>query len=843
MQPLKTTEPSPFLLNTEHLCLVAIETDDFHSNGLWAAGSPTAYRLTGSENLPVSNTVFIKAMSGGAAHQNPVWDSSRKVPAEHLDYGYIEKCKDVKYLEKILRVLRSGEEGVYSHLTEFCESHLEKLQPKSRALRKETSAATAASFSKDEWSQILQELQTWEEDTKRTDMLLKQDLFDDLVKSKMPPVRGSRCLVSPSQSLFPEARKNPSKRAVPRGYREWDKFDVEKECDNIDGDVLKKDPPAILDTQHPKLKQEADVSSLLSQRQKLLLANREKDKGNEAFRAKDFKEAVTYYSRSLSILPTVGAYNNRAQAEINLSRWHDAMRDCQQVLELDPDNKKALLRRATVHNHMGNVQLASEDLRGVLRQDPYNIAATQLLSKIEEKMSECQLEQEQRSKKIFIEEVEEENSCSMKELQTGLDSPQDLCVLYSNRAACFLKDGNSQDCIQDCTRALELQPFSLKPLLRRAMAYESLEQYRKAYVDYKTVLQIDSSVQAAHDSVNRITRMLIEQDGPEWRQKLPEIPLVPLSAQQHRREEPPSAEVLQARVEKAAREAERRADVLFPALKQEGNDFVKKGQYRDAFGKYTECLKLKPEECSIYTNRALCLLKLERFGEAKQDCDAALRLEPANKKAFYRRALANKGLQDFLACSSDLQEVLQLDPSVQEAQKELEEVTVLLRQSLADGSKEHRRTVLIREVDGDEDTTAVQSNCTGAVSINQKPTSAYDFGQSLNAARCSGNTEACAELLASTSPEQLPRYLSTQLDGHTLSFIMQALDSHLLEKNPNLVYQHLHHLHTADRFTVVQLLQDMDTHHHMTQLFEHLSAVESAEFTKNDVQNLANKYI
>lgn len=34
----------------------------------------------------------------------------------------------------------------------------------------------------------------------------------------------------------------------------------------------------------------------------------------------------------------------------------------------------------------------------------------------------------------------------------GLDSPDDLCVLYSNRAACYLKDGNSQDCIQDCTR-------------------------------------------------------------------------------------------------------------------------------------------------------------------------------------------------------------------------------------------------------------------------------------------------------------------------------------------------------------------------------------------------------
>ena len=56
--------------------------------------------------------------------------------------------------------------------------------------------------------------------------------------------------------------------------------------------------------------------------------------------------------------------------------------------------------------------------------------------------------------------------------------------------------------------------------------------------------------------------------------------------------------------------------------------------------------------------------------------------------------------QDYLACSSDLQEVLQLDPNVQEAEKELEEVTVLLRQSLANASQDKpRKNVPITEVD------------------------------------------------------------------------------------------------------------------------------------------------
>ncbi|XP_040908485.1 sperm-associated antigen 1A [Toxotes jaculatrix] len=270
--------------------------------------------------------------------------------------------------------------------------------------------------------------------------------------------------------------------------------------------------------------------------------------------------------------------------------------------------------------------------------------------------------------------------------EAGIDSPEDLCILYSNRAACYLKDGNSTDCIQDCNKALELQPYSLKPLLRRAIAYESLERYRKAYVDYKTVLQMDTGVQAAHDSVHRITKMLIEQDGPDWRDKLPEIPVVPLSVQQQHRQKPVSIELAQARAARAAQEDARRKEAQFILLKQKGNDLVKTGHFQEALEKYSECLTIKPDECALYTNRAICHLKLNRFKEAKQDCDSALQLEPGNKKAFYRRALAYKGLQDYLSATSDLQEVLQLDPNVREAEQELEVVTSLLRQSLLDNA-------------------------------------------------------------------------------------------------------------------------------------------------------------
>ncbi|MEQ2217994.1 hypothetical protein XENOCAPTIV_027647, partial [Xenoophorus captivus] len=52
--------------------------------------------------------------------------------------------------------------------------------------------------------------------------------------------------------------------------------------------------------------------------------------------------------------------------------------------------------------------------------------------------------------------------------------------------------------------SLELFPFNVKSLLRRAAAYEALERYRHAYIDYKTALQIDCNIAAAHDGTNRL---------------------------------------------------------------------------------------------------------------------------------------------------------------------------------------------------------------------------------------------------------------------------------------------------------------------------------------------------
>ncbi|XP_060776881.1 sperm-associated antigen 1 isoform X2 [Neoarius graeffei] len=518
---------------------------------------------------------------------------SRTLPVEHLDYAYIQQCGDLKYLEKILHVLRSGTEGAYPHLIEFCEKRIETLDPRHRALRKDMCPATPASFSADEWKHITDDLQAWQREITESEQQLTQSPV--LNTDTHTPVHNR----TPQRPTIPKAKTTHSKRrAVPRAYSDWDRFDVDGECAQIDEDVSKNDAPAVMNSTHTHITQHIDTSALTHQ-EKCVLATREREKGNEAFRVKDWDEAVAYYTRSLCFLPTVAGFNNRAQAEIKLQRWTDALRDCDAVLHIETHNCKALLRRATVYTHLGKLQAAHDDLITVLQSEPHNITAQNLLQELNKKINaELQhkprpTDQPIRGKKLLIQEVDEEkeeetgieslevdkqtqrNAERQTDLylerqtdgvrqgveaavvrsegnelykngqygdaaekythgitaltQSGVYSEEDVFFLYCNRAACFLKMGQCSECVSDCSRALQLKPFSVKPLMRRAMAFETLEKFQLAYVDYRTVQQIHNTP-SVQQHVNRLSKVLMELDGFDWRTKLPEVPVVSVSA-------------------------------------------------------------------------------------------------------------------------------------------------------------------------------------------------------------------------------------------------------------------------------------------------------------------------
>ncbi|XP_059528078.1 sperm-associated antigen 1 [Myotis daubentonii] len=922
-----------------------------------------------------------------------------KIPVEHLDFKYIEKCSDVKHLEKILYVLRSGEEGYYPELIEFCEKRLQGLAPQSRALRKDKPAATESSFTAREWEKIDGDIKNWVTEIKKEESKIyfhETETFP-AKEENLPPVRGSNSRPHVAKGKYSKSRS--AKKNIPRDYAEWDKFDVEKECSKIDEDS--KEKTLINNKSHlSKIETRLDTAGL-TEKEKDFLATREKEKGNEAFKSGDYEEAVKYYTRSISVLPTVAAYNNRAQAELKLQNWNSAFQDCEKVLELEPGNVKALLRRATTFKHQNKLQDAMEDLRQVLDAEPDNELAKKTLSEVERELknSAPASKTHTKGKRMVIQEVEnseDENgkegerkhedgsrdkkaaepaaaaramgniqrkmtgrgeagkrpekgaprrgrtpgpgadqrgrprapapagranghpgggkgardpvaadaspapgapppapaapagpsglksqgnelfqtgqfaeaalkySAAIAQLEpAGSGSADDLSVLYSNRAACHLKEGNCSGCIEDCNRALELHPFSVKPLLRRAMAYETLEKYQKAYVDYKTVLQIDCGIQTASDSINRITRILMDLDGPRWREKLSPIPSVPTSAQL--RAWRPTAETPPDQVgdSRSHHQPGSTDEKTFKTLKEEGNQYVKDKNYKDALSKYSECLQINNKECAIYTNRALCYLKLCQFEEAKQDCDQALRIDAGNVKACYRRALAHKGLKDYQNSLNDLNTVLRLDSSIVEAKMELEEVTRFLNvkdQAASLNKEKERRKIEIQEVnEGHEELGRTPEEvCTGCPAPEgdtscgppahyeklpvTKPSNAYEFGQAMNAVSARKDKAACAHLLAITEPKDLPALLSNKLEGDLFLLLIQSLKSELIDKDPSLVYQHLLYLSKAERFKMMLTLISKGQKEQIEQLFDDLSDTPNKHFTSEDVQALKRQY-
>jgi len=75
-------------------------------------------------------------------------------------------------------------------------------------------------------------------------------------------------------------------------------------------------------------------------------------------------------------------------------------------------------------------------------------------------------------------------------------------ILYSNRGACFVQMNENELAISDSSKAVELNPKYLKPLLRRAKLYEATEDlYDKALEDYQKVLQIEPNNSVAKQAL------------------------------------------------------------------------------------------------------------------------------------------------------------------------------------------------------------------------------------------------------------------------------------------------------------------------------------------------------
>lgn len=82
------------------------------------------------------------------------------------------------------------------------------------------------------------------------------------------------------------------------------------------------------------------------------------------------------------LLLQVAALNNRAMSYLKQKQYSEALADCCRVLELDPRNIKAILRKATAAEAMGDSAAALEDFQAALGLESNNKEAQQGIQRL-----------------------------------------------------------------------------------------------------------------------------------------------------------------------------------------------------------------------------------------------------------------------------------------------------------------------------------------------------------------------------------------------------------------------------------------------------------------------------
>ncbi|KAK8364029.1 hypothetical protein V6Z12_A03G201800 [Gossypium hirsutum] len=101
-----------------------------------------------------------------------------------------------------------------------------------------------------------------------------------------------------------------------------------------------------------------------------------KEKGNAAFKGKQWNKAVNYYTEAIKLNGTNATYyNNRAAAYLELGCFQQAEEDCNKAISFDKKNVKAYLRRGTARDSLLCYKEALEDFKHALVLEPQNKVA------------------------------------------------------------------------------------------------------------------------------------------------------------------------------------------------------------------------------------------------------------------------------------------------------------------------------------------------------------------------------------------------------------------------------------------------------------------------------------
>ncbi|CAG4933329.1 unnamed protein product [Colias eurytheme] len=130
-----------------------------------------------------------------------------------------------------------------------------------------------------------------------------------------------------------------------------------------------------------------------------------KNKGNEAFKTENYEQALSLYTKAINIAERdtrdMATYlKNRAAAYLKLKEYEKAIKDCDDALQIIPEDPKALFRRAQALENLERFEEAYRDAKIIFTVDPTNKAIQPVLGRLHAIVQERARNAAQTSNKV-----------------------------------------------------------------------------------------------------------------------------------------------------------------------------------------------------------------------------------------------------------------------------------------------------------------------------------------------------------------------------------------------------------------------------------------------------------
>lgn len=406
-----------------------------------------------------------------------------------------------------------------------------------------------------------------------------------------------------------------------------------------------------------------------------------KEKGNEAFAAGDYPNAIKFYTEAIEkdsgnhVL-----YSNRSAAYAKANQFAESLKDAEQILTINPTWTKGFSRKSAALMGLQRFEDAYEVCMEGLKLEPQNEGLEQASEEAKQALMEKFLTRvRQKPTPMDQDPYAPSSNASASTFSANSKTPPpaadpDADLPENKRAAKrekllgneFYKKKNFSDAITHYTKAIEHDSTDITIYSNMAAVYFEQKEFEKCIAECEKGVIIGRENRADYKLIakafTRIGNAYKKLENWEMAKTHFEKAL-----SEHRT---PEVNVLLCEADKIIKENKRREyidPVKAEEEKEKGNHFFKTGEFQTAVKHYTEAIKRNPDDPKLYSNRAACYTKLAAFDLGLKDCDKCIELDKSFLKAYLRKGKILQGMQQHSKAQGVYQRALEIDPSNAEA--------------------------------------------------------------------------------------------------------------------------------------------------------------------------------